>query len=83
MELPTTVAPFILRAVTLVGIDSVMCSKPERLIAWQRLAKELDMARLDAMTTEVQLADVVAFVPQFLEGKVRGRILVPVNPQLH
>ena len=83
MELPTTVAPFILRAVTLVGIDSVMCSKPERLIAWQRLAKELDMARLDAMTTEVLLADVVAFVPQFLEGKVRGRVLVPVNPQLH
>lgn len=82
MELPTTVAPFILRAVTLVGIDSVMCSKPERLAAWQRLAQELDMAKLDAMTMEVQLADVVAVAPRFLEGKVRGRILVPVNPQL-
>ncbi|BCH22910.1 hypothetical protein MesoLjLb_26950 [Mesorhizobium sp. L-8-3] len=82
MELPTTVAPFILRAVTLIGIDSVMCPKPERLIAWQRLAQELDMARLDAMTTEVQLADVIAMAPRFLEGKVRGRILVPVNPQL-
>lgn len=81
MELPTTVAPFILRGVTLVGIDSVMCPKPERLIAWQRLARELDMAKLDAMATEVQLTDVVAVAPRFLEGKVRGRILVPVNPQ--
>jgi acrylyl-CoA reductase (NADPH) len=83
MELPTTVAPFILRAVTLVGIDSVMCPKPERLMAWQRLAKELDMATLQTMTTEVQLSDVVSTAPRFLEGIVRGRILVPVNPQLH
>ncbi|MBB3355216.1 acrylyl-CoA reductase (NADPH) [Rhizobium sp. BK049] len=82
MELPTTVAPFILRGVTLVGIDSVMCPKPERLAAWQRLAEELDMEKLDAMTTEVQLADVVAVAPRFLEGEVRGRILVSVNPEL-
>ncbi|SDA92720.1 putative quinone oxidoreductase, YhdH/YhfP family [Sinorhizobium sp. NFACC03] len=82
MDLPTTVAPFILRGVTLVGIDSVMCPKSERLIAWQRLAQELDMARLDAMTTEVHHADVVSTAPRFIEGKVRGRILVPVNPQL-
>lgn len=82
MEVPTTVAPFILRAVTLVGIDSVVCSKPERLIAWQQLAHELEMAKLDAMTTEVQLADVIAMAPRFLEGTVRGRILVPVNPQI-
>ncbi len=81
MELPTTVAPFILRGVTLVGIDSVMCPKPERLAAWQRLALELDLARLDAMTTEIQLADVVSIAPKFLEGQVRGRILVSVNPQ--
>lgn len=82
MELPTTVAPFILRGVTLVGIDSVMCPKPERLIAWQRLAQELDMARLDAMITELQLADVVSTAPRFLKGQVRGRLLVPVNPEL-
>ncbi|MBO9653366.1 MAG: oxidoreductase [Agrobacterium tumefaciens] len=82
MELPTTVAPFILRGVTLVGIDSVMCPKSERLTAWQRLAQELDTAKLDAMTTEVQLADVVAVAPRFLKGEVRGRILVPVNPHL-
>lgn len=82
MELPTTVAPFILRGVTLVGIDSVMCPKPERLIAWQRLAQELDMARLDAMTTELELADVVSTAARFLKGQVRGRLLVPVNPEL-
>ncbi|MCK3776851.1 oxidoreductase [Ensifer sesbaniae] len=82
MELTTTVAPFILRGVTLVGIDSVMCPKSERLIVWQRLAHEVDMARLEAMTTEVQLSNVVALAPRFLEGEVRGRILVPVNPQI-
>lgn len=82
MELPTTVAPFILRGVTLVGIDSVMCPKSERLIVWQRLAHEVDMARLEAMTTEVQLSNVVALAPRFLEGEVRGLILVPVNPQI-
>lgn len=82
MELPATVAPFILRGVMLVGIDSVMCPKPERLAAWQRLAQELDMARLDAMTTELQLADVVSTAPRFLKGQVRGRLLVPVNPEL-
>lgn len=82
MELATTVAPFILRGVTLVGIDSVMCPKPERLIAWRRLAQELDMAGLEAMTTEVQLADVVSTAPRFLEGHVRGRIVVPINPQI-
>jgi acrylyl-CoA reductase (NADPH) len=80
MELPTTVAPFILRGVTLAGIDSVMCPKPERTVAWQRLAQELDIAKLDGMTTEVQLADVVSTAPKFLEGQVRGRILVPVKP---
>lgn len=82
MELPATVAPFILRGVTLVGIDSVMCPRPERLAAWQRLAQELDMARLDAMTTELQLADVVSTAPRLLKGQVRGRLLVPVNPEL-
>lgn len=82
MELATTVAPFILRGVTLVGIDSVMCPKPERLAAWKRVARELDIARLKMMTTEVQLSDVVSIAPQFLEGHVRGRVLVSVNPQL-
>lgn len=82
MDLPTTVAPFILRGVTLAGVDSVMCPKPERLTAWQRLARDLDLAKLDAMTTEVPLGEVVAMAPHFLDGRVRGRVVVPVAPQL-
>ncbi len=82
MDLPTTVAPFILRGVTLAGIDSVMCPKGERLAAWARLAEELDMETLEAMTTELALADVIERVPAFLEGKIRGRVIVPINPAL-
>jgi acrylyl-CoA reductase (NADPH) len=82
MDLPTTVAPFILRSVTLAGIDSVMCPKPARLLAWQRLARDLDFAKLDAMTNEVALADVIGMAPRLLEGKVRGRVVVPIAPQL-
>lgn len=82
MDLPTTVAPFILRGVTLVGIDSVMCPKPERIAAWQRLASDLNMTKLAAMTHEIALADVVATAPLFLQGQIRGRVVVPVNPGL-
>jgi acrylyl-CoA reductase (NADPH) len=82
MDLPSTVAPFILRGVSLVGIDSVMCPKPERMVAWQRLANDLDLGKLDAMTTEVPLGKVIDTAPDFLEGKVRGRIVVPINPDL-
>jgi acrylyl-CoA reductase (NADPH) len=79
MDLPTSVAPFILRGVTLVGIDSVMCPKPERVAAWDRLASDLDLAKLDAMTTVVPFADVIETAPKFLDGQVRGRIVVPVS----
>lgn len=82
MDLPATVAPFILRGITLVGIDSVMCPAPERLEAWQRLAKDLDLGRLDAMTTEVAFGDVIETAPRFLEGQIRGRIVIPINPDL-
>ena len=82
MDLPTSVAPFILRGVTLAGVDSVMCPREDRLVAWQRLARELDMARLEAMVTEVPLAEVPEVAPRFLQGQVRGRIVVPVNPGL-
>ncbi|MBR0556763.1 oxidoreductase [Ciceribacter sp. L1K23] len=82
MDLPTTVAPFILRGVTLAGVDSVMCAKPDRIAAWQRLAKDLDFDKLDAMATELPLADVIARAPDFLQGKVRGRVIVPINPAL-
>jgi acrylyl-CoA reductase (NADPH) len=79
MDFPATVAPFILRGVTLAGVDSVYCPKPERLEAWQRLARELDPARLDAITAEIALGEAIAKAPDLLAGKVRGRIVVDVN----
>ncbi len=80
MDLPASVAPFILRGVTLVGIDSVMCPKPRRLAAWQQLAAELDLTQLDAMTTEIPLDQVIETAPKFLKGQIRGRVVVPVAP---
>ncbi len=82
MSLPTSVAPFILRAVTLRGIDSVMCPREDRLIAWQRLARELDLDLLERMTTELPLDQVIEVAPEFLKGQIRGRIVVPVAPEL-
>jgi len=79
MDLPTSVAPFILRGVTLVGIDSVLAPREQRLTAWKRLAADLDPAKLDAMTSTIPLSDVIQTAPLFLEGKVRGRIIVDVN----
>jgi acrylyl-CoA reductase (NADPH) len=79
MDLPGSVAPFILRGVTLAGIDSVMAPMTKRVAAWNRLAKDLDLKKLDAMTSRVKLADVPALGAEILAGKVRGRILVDVN----
>jgi acrylyl-CoA reductase (NADPH) len=79
MDLPASVAPFILRGVTLAGIDSVMRPKPDRLEAWSRLARDLDLARLDAMTTRATLSDLPRLGAEILEGKVRGRVVVDVN----
>jgi len=79
MDLPASVAPFILRAVSLLGIDSVMCPQPIRREAWKRLASDLDRATLQAMTTEVALADVLATAPDILGGRVRGRIVVKIG----
>jgi acrylyl-CoA reductase (NADPH) len=76
MDLPTSVAPFILRGVTLAGIDSVMAPKPVRIEAWDRLARDLDRAKLKAMTERRPIADVVALAPEVLAGKVRGRIVL-------
>jgi acrylyl-CoA reductase (NADPH) len=78
MDLPGSVAPFILRGVTLAGIDSVMAPKPQRLEAWARLARDLDTAKLDAMTTTRPLRDVITLAPQILAGQVRGRIVLTV-----
>lgn len=79
MDFPSTVAPFILRGVTLVGIDSVMCPREERLEAWQRLAKELDMSKLEAISQVIGLEDALPMAEKLLNGEVRGRLVVDVN----
>ncbi|HEY7803545.1 MAG TPA: MDR family oxidoreductase [Orrella sp.] len=79
MDLPATVAPFILRGITLAGIDSVMCPKPDRTLAWQRLAAELDLAKLHAMVQEIGLGEVIETAGQLMQGQVRGRVVVDVN----
>jgi len=79
MDFPATVAPFILRGVTLVGIDSVMCPRPERLEAWRRLASDLDVAKLATISQEVGLSDVLPLASKLLNGEVRGRVIVDVN----
>jgi acrylyl-CoA reductase (NADPH) len=79
MDLPASVAPFILRGVTLAGIDSVMRPRADREEAWRRLASDLDLAKLDAMTQPATLADLPALGAAITEGKVRGRVVVDVN----
>ncbi|OYX01870.1 MAG: oxidoreductase, partial [Bosea sp. 32-68-6] len=79
MDLPASVAPFILRGVALLGIDSVMCPKPRRLEAWSRLAADLDRDRLALMTTRVPLTDVIETARAIVDGKVRGRVVVEVG----
>jgi acrylyl-CoA reductase (NADPH) len=78
MDLPASVAPFILRGVSLLGIDSVMCPRPLRLVAWQRLARDLDRAKLEAVRRTIDLADVPTEAKAIIEGKVRGRLVVNV-----
>ena len=79
MDFPASVAPFILRGVTLYGIDSVMAPKARRIVAWSALATELDRAKLDAITREITLAEALTAAPDLLAGKVRGRLVVNVN----
>ena len=79
MDLPASVAPFILRGVALLGIDSVMCPRPRRLEAWRRLAADLDPGRLSSMTRTVRLDEVLALAPRILDGQVRGRVVVTVG----
>jgi acrylyl-CoA reductase (NADPH) len=79
MDFPATVAPFILRGVTLAGIDSVMAPRARRELAWQLLARHLDRARLDAMTREVPLAGAFDVAREIVAGQVRGRVVVNVN----
>jgi acrylyl-CoA reductase (NADPH) len=79
MDLPTTVAPFILRGVSLIGIDSVMCPQKRRREAWKRLDSDLDRAKLADMTTEIGLFDVIEAGRQIVEGRVRGRLVVKIG----
>jgi acrylyl-CoA reductase (NADPH) len=79
MDLPASVAPFILRGITLAGIDSVMRPRPDREEAWTRLARDLDLARLEAMTTTAPLADAPGLGAAILAGEVRGRTVIDVN----
>jgi len=79
MDFPATVAPFILRGVRLLGIDSVMCPSPRRRRAWERLAGDLSRAKLDTITTEIGLAKSIAIAADLLAGRLRGRVVVDVN----
>jgi len=79
MDFPSSVAPFILRGVTLAGIDSVMCPRPERLQAWQRLATDLDPGKLGLIAHEIGLAEVIPAATRLLEGQIRGRVVVAMG----
>jgi|TARA_B110001454_G_scaffold49565_1_gene48716 acrylyl-CoA reductase (NADPH) len=78
-DLPATVMPFILRSVTLAGVDSVYCPIEERIVAWERLAKDLNLANLDSMISTISLSEVVSSAHNMLSGKTYGRIIVDVN----
>lgn len=79
MDFPATVAPFILRGISLLGINSVTRPYEERVTAWQRLCSDLDLAQLDDITQEVGLGEAIAAADDLLNGKVRGRLVVNVN----
>lgn len=79
MDFPATVAPFILRGVSLLGIDSVMAPKARRVRAWERLARDLDGGALESIAQEIALADAIGAAADLMDGKVRGRIVVDVN----
>ena len=79
MDLPGSVAPFILRGVSLLGIDSVQCPMPPRLAAWARIARDLDRAMLARMTRTVPFAKAFEIGAQILAGQVRGRVVVEIG----
>ena len=76
MDLPASVAPFILRGIALLGVDSVMAPKEKRLEAWKRLASDLDPKKLEAITTKIGFDDILETGKDILDGKVRGRVVV-------
>jgi acrylyl-CoA reductase (NADPH) len=79
MDLPSSVAPFILRGVSLLGIDSVMCPLDKRQAAWARIASDLDPVRLAAITTTIPFDDMPRVAADILAGQVRGRVVVEIG----
>jgi acrylyl-CoA reductase (NADPH) len=75
----TTVYPFLVRAVTLVGIDSVMTPLSRRELAWSRLARDLDLSLLDKMVSYVSLSEVIDVARRIMKGEVRGRVVVDMD----
>ncbi|GJM03571.1 MAG: alcohol dehydrogenase [Rhodomicrobium sp.] len=78
-DLPVTVMPFILRGVALQGVDSVYAPREQRLQAWTRLAQDFDAQKLESIVTEIGLSEVIDTAPKFMEGSVRGRVIVDVS----
>lgn len=79
MDFPATVAPFILRAISLIGIDSTLCPRPQREVAWQRLVDDLPRDKLDAITRDIPLAHVIDAASDMLAGRIRGRLVVAIG----
>ncbi len=79
MDLPGSVAPFILRGITLAGVDSVMCPKPKREMAWSRLARDLDAKTLDTLTVTRSWDEVQQIAADLMAGKIRGRVVLEVT----
>lgn len=79
MDLPATVAPFILRGVTLAGVDSVQRPREDRIAAWQRLSSLVDDELVNSISREIALGQVIATANELIAGKVRGRVVVDVN----
>jgi acrylyl-CoA reductase (NADPH) len=79
MDLPTSVAPFILRNVALLGVDSVGCARDLRLEVWRRLAHDLELSKLDAMTSTIGFDDLPAAGAAILDGRIKGRIVVDMG----
>jgi acrylyl-CoA reductase (NADPH) len=77
-DLPASVMPFILRGVSLLGVDSVMAPLERRQRAWQRLARDLDLSLLETMITEITIEQAVEYAQALMQGKVRGRIVVKI-----
>ncbi|MBR2688328.1 MAG: oxidoreductase [Aquamicrobium sp.] len=80
MDLPSSVAPFILRGVSLLGIDSVMAPKEVRIEAWRRIGSDLDLAKLKALSNTIGFDGIIAAATDIVEGKIRGRVVVDMEP---